>query len=43
MEGEAEIEGIRLAERDALEITGQDVTIKALRDTHMVVIEMAKA
>lgn len=43
VEGEAEIEGIRLAERDALEITGQDVTIKALRDTHMVVIEMAKA
>lgn len=41
-EGEAVIEGIRLAERDALEVTEQEITIEAARDAHVVLIEMAK-
>ena len=42
-EGEAVIEGIRLAERDALEVTEQEITIEAARDAHIVLIGMAKA
>jgi redox-sensitive bicupin YhaK (pirin superfamily) len=42
IEGEAEIEGMRLKEGDALEITEQAVRIHAVRDAHMFLIEMAK-
>ena len=42
IEGEAEVEGIRLHARDALEITEQDVTIHAAETAHVLVLEMAK-
>lgn len=42
LEGEAEISGIHLNMRDALEITEEAVTIKALEESHVYVIEMAK-
>ena len=41
IEGNAEIEGIKLAARDALEIVAQDVTITAGQQAHLYVIEMA--
>ena len=41
IEGEAVIEEIRLSERDALEITEQDITIKAVKKAHILVIEMS--
>lgn len=43
IEGEAEIDGIHLNARDALEITEQDIAIEALKTAHVVVIEMAKS
>ena len=43
IEGEAEINGIRLNMRDALEITGEDVRIQAKQDAHLVVIEMEQS
>lgn len=43
IEGSAVINGIQLAMRDALEITGESVTIKPDDTAHMLVIEMAKA
>jgi hypothetical protein len=33
---------IRLSERDALEITEQPIQIRALADSHLFLIEMAK-
>jgi redox-sensitive bicupin YhaK (pirin superfamily) len=42
IEGEAEAGGIRLKARDAVEITEEDVTVKAVEDAHLLVIEMAK-
>lgn len=42
IEGKAEIEGHTLSMRDAMEIVGQDVTVKASEDAHVLVIEMAK-
>jgi redox-sensitive bicupin YhaK (pirin superfamily) len=42
-EGAATVEGIGLHDRDAMEITEQDVLITAQTDAHIVVIEMAKA
>lgn len=43
IEGEAEIDGIHLNTRDALEITEQNISVKALETAHVIVIEMAKA
>ena len=43
VEGEAEIDGIHLNARDALEITEQNITIEALKTAHVVVIEMANS
>jgi redox-sensitive bicupin YhaK (pirin superfamily) len=40
-EGKARIDGIGLHARDAMEIIEQDVTVEALEDAHIVVIEMA--
>lgn len=42
VEGKAEINEITLSMRDALEITEQDIDIKAIDEAHIVVIEMAK-
>jgi redox-sensitive bicupin YhaK (pirin superfamily) len=42
-EGKTRINGIGLAARDAMEIIEEDVTVEALEDVHIVVIEMAKA
>jgi redox-sensitive bicupin YhaK (pirin superfamily) len=42
IEGAAEIGGASLAARDAVEITEEDVTVKASEDAHLLVIEMAK-
>lgn len=43
IEGGAEAGGHKLAPRDALEITEEDVTVQATSDAHLLVIEMAKA
>ena len=40
-EGEATINGINLKMRDALEIIKEDVVIKAKKDAHLLVLEMA--
>ena len=42
IEGEAEIGGMKLSERDAMEITEQDISIHALKQAHILVIEMEK-
>ena len=42
IEGQADINGIELNERDALEIVEENIIIKALRPAHILVIEMAK-
>ncbi|MDR2197459.1 MAG: pirin family protein [Coriobacteriales bacterium] len=42
-EGKARVGGIELATRDAVEIVEEDVSIEALEDAHIFVIEMAKA
>ena len=42
IEGQADINGIELNERDALEIVEENITIKALRPAHILVIEMAR-
>lgn len=42
IEGKAEIEGQTLYMRDAMEIVGQDVTVKAMENSHVLVIEMPK-
>ena len=43
IEGEAEVNGIHMNMRDAMEITEENVTINALDDAHVLVIEMAKS
>ena len=42
IEGEANINGIELKMRDALEIVEEDITIHAMENAHILVIEMAK-
>jgi redox-sensitive bicupin YhaK (pirin superfamily) len=43
IEGASKIKDIELGERDALEITEEDITIEAQADgTHMIILEMAK-
>lgn len=42
-EGEADINGIHLATRDALEITEENITIVPEESAHVLIIEMAKA
>jgi redox-sensitive bicupin YhaK (pirin superfamily) len=42
IEGEADINGIRLSMRDALEISEENITIKPIGQSHFIVIEMAK-
>jgi redox-sensitive bicupin YhaK (pirin superfamily) len=48
IEGEAELSGaqggpaLRLVERDAAEITEEDIRVTAVKDSHLIVIEMAK-
>jgi redox-sensitive bicupin YhaK (pirin superfamily) len=42
-EGKARVDGIGLHARDALEIVSQDVTVEALEDAHIVIIEMPLA
>jgi redox-sensitive bicupin YhaK (pirin superfamily) len=42
IEGAAEINGIRLETRDALEITEEDIEINAIDSAHMLIIEMQK-
>ena len=42
-EGRAQVEGIALDKRDAVEIIEQDVAVRAGEGAHIVVIEMAKA
>jgi redox-sensitive bicupin YhaK (pirin superfamily) len=41
-EGEAQVAGIHLKMRDAIEITEEDIVAEALEDAHMVIIEMGK-
>jgi redox-sensitive bicupin YhaK (pirin superfamily) len=43
IEGEANIGGIRLAERDALEIVEESITIAPIGRAHVLAIEMAKS
>ncbi|MDR1916916.1 MAG: pirin family protein, partial [Synergistaceae bacterium] len=43
IEGEADVNGIRLAERDALEAVEENITITPIGRAHTLVIEMAKA
>jgi redox-sensitive bicupin YhaK (pirin superfamily) len=43
IEGEAEVGGALLKARDAVEITEENVTVKAAEDAHVLVLEMAKA
>lgn len=42
IEGEAEINGIHLSQRDALEISEETLTINALETSHLLIIEMDK-
>ena len=42
IEGSADINGVHVGTRDALEITGESVTIKPEGSAHILVIEMAK-
>ncbi|MDR0513581.1 MAG: pirin family protein [Coriobacteriaceae bacterium] len=41
LEGEATIEGVKLFERDSLEVVKQDIGITADKDAHIFIIEMA--
>jgi redox-sensitive bicupin YhaK (pirin superfamily) len=43
IEGEAEVGGVYLGERDAAEIVEEDVTVSTSRRAHILVIEMAKS
>jgi redox-sensitive bicupin YhaK (pirin superfamily) len=43
VEGRADVNGIPLSMRDAVEITEENITITPQEDAHMVIIEMAKA
>ncbi|MDR1797745.1 MAG: pirin family protein [Clostridiales Family XIII bacterium] len=42
IEGEAEVNGVKLGARDALEITEEDITIHAGKDAHVLILEMQK-
>jgi len=42
MEGDAEVNGVTLHERDALEIVEEDIQIHAGRDAHILILEMRK-
>lgn len=42
IEGEADVNGISLAARDALEITEEIITVTAVRASHIMIIEMEK-
>jgi redox-sensitive bicupin YhaK (pirin superfamily) len=42
IEGSAEVGGVSLSSRDAVEITSEDVTVAASSDSHILVIEMAR-
>jgi quercetin 2,3-dioxygenase len=42
IEGASSAGGVELDERDALEIVGEDVTIRALETSHILVVEMAE-
>ncbi len=42
VEGWGDINGISVEERDALEITEEEITIKAMSSSHILLIEMAK-
>jgi redox-sensitive bicupin YhaK (pirin superfamily) len=41
-EGKARVNGVELNARDAMEITEEPITVEALEDAHMVIIEMVK-
>lgn len=43
IEGGAEINGIRLSGRDALEITEENITVNAAEASHLLIIEMEKS
>ena len=43
IEGEADINGIALHMRDALEIVEENITVSAKEDAHLFVVEMVKA
>lgn len=43
IEGEADINDLRLLDRDALEIIETDFTVKAVETSHVIVFEMAKS
>lgn len=43
IEGGAEINGIHLSERDALEITEETITVNATETSHILIIEMEKS
>lgn len=43
IEGEADINGVALHMRDALEIVEENITVSAKEDAHLFVVEMAKA
>lgn len=42
IEGDADINNIKLSDRDALEIVEEDICINAIRSSHVLIIEMAK-
>ena len=42
IEGASSIGGVELGERDALEIVGEGVTIRALEASHILIVEMAE-
>lgn len=42
IEGEADVNGLRLLDRDAVEIVETDITVKAVESAHVILFEMAK-
>lgn len=43
IEGEAQISGVHLSARDALEITEENITVNAVQNAHVLIIEMEKS
>lgn len=43
IEGEAEVNGIKLFARDALEITEENITVNAVQNSHILIVEMEKS
>lgn len=43
IEGDAEVNGIHLSARDALEITEENITVSATQTSHILIIEMKKS